>query len=84
MCKVSSRSFLFLHFERESSNAVFRINLVKSIKAFLDAFDDIDIVLVLPEEYLGLGQEIVDAYLEHENEKAEIIDVKPKSTKKKS
>lgn len=38
--------------------------LYYSIKAFLDAFDDIDIVLVLPEEYLGLGQEIVDAYFD--------------------
>ncbi|TXH20590.1 MAG: 2-C-methyl-D-erythritol 4-phosphate cytidylyltransferase [Chitinophagaceae bacterium] len=38
--------------------------LYYSIKAFLDAFDDIEIVLVLPEEYLGLGQEIVDAYFD--------------------
>ena len=33
-----------------------------SIKTFLDAYDDLDIVLVLPEEYQAIGREMVNAY----------------------
>ena len=35
-----------------------------SIKAFLDAFEDIEIVLVLPEEHIAKGQEIIDGYFD--------------------
>ena len=38
--------------------------LYYSINAFLTAFDDIEIILVLPEAYLGMGQEIVDAFFD--------------------
>jgi 2-C-methyl-D-erythritol 4-phosphate cytidylyltransferase len=36
--------------------------LYYSIKSFLDAFDDLEIILVLPEEHIALGQEIIDGY----------------------
>ncbi len=39
--------------------------LYYTIKAFLDSYDDLDIVLVLPEEHIGSGQEIIDAYFDH-------------------
>ncbi|MEO8721366.1 MAG: 2-C-methyl-D-erythritol 4-phosphate cytidylyltransferase [Ginsengibacter sp.] len=38
--------------------------LYYSIKAFLDAFDDVQIILVLPEEHIGKGQEIIDGYFD--------------------
>lgn len=38
--------------------------LYYSIKAFLDAFDDMNIILVLPEEHTGKGQEIIDGYFD--------------------
>ena len=33
-----------------------------SIKAFVDAFDDVEIILVLPETYLQAGKEIINGY----------------------
>src|SRR5665213_1337535 len=39
--------------------------LYYSIKAFLDAYDDIEIILVLPEEHIGKGQEIIDGYFDN-------------------
>ena len=38
--------------------------LYYSIKSFLDAFDDLEIILVLPEEHISLGQEIIDGYFD--------------------
>ena len=38
--------------------------LYYSIKAFLDAFEDMQIVLVVPEERIGLAEEIIDGYFE--------------------
>ena len=38
--------------------------LYYSIKRFLDAYDDIEIILVLPEEHIGKGQEIIDGYFD--------------------
>ena len=38
--------------------------LYYSINAFLNAFDDIEIILVLPEEHIGKGQEIIDGYFD--------------------
>ena len=35
-----------------------------SIKAFLDAYEDIEIILVLPEEHIAKGQEIIDGYFD--------------------
>jgi 2-C-methyl-D-erythritol 4-phosphate cytidylyltransferase len=38
--------------------------LFYAIEAFLKAFNDIKIILVLPEEHLELGKEIVDGYFD--------------------
>jgi 2-C-methyl-D-erythritol 4-phosphate cytidylyltransferase len=35
-----------------------------SLKAFLDAFDDLEIILVLPADYTAMGEEIIDAYFD--------------------
>jgi 2-C-methyl-D-erythritol 4-phosphate cytidylyltransferase len=35
-----------------------------SIKTFLDAYDDLEIILVLPAEYIGTGNEIVKGYFD--------------------
>jgi 2-C-methyl-D-erythritol 4-phosphate cytidylyltransferase len=40
--------------------------LYYSIKAFLDAFDDLEVILVLPVDHVGTGQEIIDAYFDKE------------------
>lgn len=39
--------------------------LYYSIKSFFEAFDDIEIILVLPQEYMANGQEIVDGYFDN-------------------
>jgi 2-C-methyl-D-erythritol 4-phosphate cytidylyltransferase len=38
--------------------------LYYTMKAFLDAFDDLRVILVLPEEHIDKGREIVDAYFD--------------------
>ena len=38
--------------------------LYHSIKAFLEAYNDMEIILVLPEEHIGKGQEIIDGYFD--------------------
>lgn len=35
-----------------------------SLKAFLDAYHDLQIILVLPLDYTDMGQEIIDAYFD--------------------
>lgn len=40
--------------------------LYYSIKAFLDAYMDLQVILVLPVEYTDMGQEIIDAYFDKE------------------
>lgn len=35
-----------------------------SIKAFLDSYDDLQIILVVPSEYISTGQEIVNGYFD--------------------
>jgi 2-C-methyl-D-erythritol 4-phosphate cytidylyltransferase len=37
-----------------------------SLKTFLEAFDDIQIILVLPVAYMDRGEEIIDAYFDRE------------------
>jgi 2-C-methyl-D-erythritol 4-phosphate cytidylyltransferase len=37
-----------------------------SIKTFLDAYDDLQIILVLPVAYMDMGQEIIDAWFDKE------------------
>ena len=39
--------------------------LYYTLKVFLEAYDDIEIILVLPEEYTDLGREIIDAYFDY-------------------
>lgn len=40
--------------------------LYYSINAFLEAFSDIRVILVLPLDYMEMGREIIDAYFEKE------------------
>lgn len=40
--------------------------LYYSIQAFLSAFNDLEVILVLPEAHIGTGQEIIDAYFDKE------------------
>jgi len=40
--------------------------LYYTLKAFLEAYDDLQIILVLPVEYTNMGQEIIDAYFDKE------------------
>ena len=43
--------------------------LYYSLQTFLNAFADIQIILVLPVDYTDMGQEIIDAYFDKENQK---------------
>ncbi|HSK13269.1 MAG TPA: 2-C-methyl-D-erythritol 4-phosphate cytidylyltransferase [Phnomibacter sp.] len=38
--------------------------LFYTIRAFLESFDDLDIILVLPEDHIEKGKELVDAYFD--------------------
>ena len=38
--------------------------LYYTMKTFLDAYDDLQIILVLPVDYTDMGQEIIDAYFD--------------------
>jgi 2-C-methyl-D-erythritol 4-phosphate cytidylyltransferase len=39
--------------------------LYYTINAFLQAYDDMQIILVLPEDYIAAGQEIIDAFFNY-------------------
>ena len=39
--------------------------LYYTLKAFLEAFDDLQIILVFPEDYQDIGKEIIDAYFDY-------------------
>ena len=39
--------------------------LFYSVDVFLKAYDDVQLILVLPEEYIAMGQEIVDGYFDN-------------------
>lgn len=41
--------------------------LYYSIRAFLDAFEDIKIVLVVPETHIAQAEEIIDGFFDHKN-----------------
>ena len=56
MGSVLPKQFLMLHGKPV---------LYYTLKTFLEAFDDLQIVLVLPEEYTDLGREIIDAYFDY-------------------
>jgi 2-C-methyl-D-erythritol 4-phosphate cytidylyltransferase len=38
--------------------------LYYTLKAFIEAYDDIRLILVLPADYINMGQEIIDAYFD--------------------
>jgi 2-C-methyl-D-erythritol 4-phosphate cytidylyltransferase len=40
--------------------------LYYTLKTFLEAYEDLDIILVLPEEYTEMGREIIDAYFDYD------------------
>lgn len=40
--------------------------LYYSIKAFLESYDDLEIILVLPAAFTDIGEEIIDAYFDKE------------------
>lgn len=40
--------------------------LYYTLKTFLEAYDDMQVILVLPVEYTDMGQEIIDAYFDKE------------------
>ncbi|HJW17205.1 MAG TPA: 2-C-methyl-D-erythritol 4-phosphate cytidylyltransferase [Flavisolibacter sp.] len=40
--------------------------LYYTIKSFLETYDDLQIILVLPEEHADMGKEIIDAYFDYE------------------
>jgi 2-C-methyl-D-erythritol 4-phosphate cytidylyltransferase len=46
--------------------------LYYSLKAFLEAYDDLDIILVLPAAFTDMGEEIIDAYFDKERIKIAI------------
>jgi len=46
--------------------------LYYSLKAFLDAYDDLEIILVLPTPFTDMGEEIIDAYFDKERIKIAI------------
>jgi 2-C-methyl-D-erythritol 4-phosphate cytidylyltransferase len=39
--------------------------LYYTINTFLEAYDDLEVLLVLPEEYISAGQEIIDAFFDY-------------------
>lgn len=41
--------------------------LYYSLKAFLDAYEDIKIILVLPQDYMDMGLEVLDAYFDKDS-----------------
>jgi len=57
MGKAVPKQFLMLHDKPV---------LYFTIKTFLEAFDDLQIILVLPEDYTDLGKEIIDAFFDYE------------------
>ena len=39
--------------------------LYYTLRTFLEAYEDLDIILVFPEEYTDMGKEIIDAYFDY-------------------
>lgn len=39
--------------------------LYYSLSTFLNSYEDLQVILVLPEEYIGAGQEIIDAFFDY-------------------
>ena len=45
--------------------------LYYTLQTFLEAYDDMQVILVLPEEHISKGQEIIDGYFD--NKRIQII-----------
>jgi 2-C-methyl-D-erythritol 4-phosphate cytidylyltransferase len=56
MGSVIPKQFLLLHDKPV---------LYYTIKTFLEAYDDMQIILVLPEEHSDIGKEVIDAYFDY-------------------
>lgn len=56
MGAATPKQFLFLHDKPV---------LYYTLKTFLDAYNDLQIILVLPQAYTDLGREIIDAYFDY-------------------
>lgn len=56
MGSSTPKQFLFLHD---------RPVLYYTLKIFLEAYDDLQIILVLPEDYTDMGREIIDAFFDY-------------------
>lgn len=56
MGNSTPKQFLFLHD---------RPVLYYTLKIFLEAFEDLQIILVLPEDYTDMGREIIDAFFDY-------------------
>jgi 2-C-methyl-D-erythritol 4-phosphate cytidylyltransferase len=56
MGAATPKQFLFLHDKPV---------LYYTIKTFLEAYDDLKIILVLPQDYTDMGREIIDAYFDY-------------------
>ena len=56
MESTTPKQFMFLHGKPV---------LFYTLKVFLEAYDDLQIILVLPEDYTDLGREIIDAYFDY-------------------
>ena len=39
--------------------------LYYTLKTFLEAYEDLEVILVLPEEFTDLGREIIDAFFDY-------------------
>src|SRR3954470_24325263 len=56
MGRAIPKQFLLLHD---------RPVLYYTLRAFLEAYNDLEIILVLPEEYSDMGKEIIDAWFDY-------------------
>jgi 2-C-methyl-D-erythritol 4-phosphate cytidylyltransferase len=56
MGAATPKQFLFLHDKPV---------LYYTIKTFLEAYDDLVVILVLPQDYTDMGREIIDAYFDY-------------------
>ena len=39
--------------------------LYYALKAFLDAYEDMEVILILPEDHIAAGQEVIDAFFDY-------------------
>lgn len=56
MGRIIPKQFLLLHDKPV---------LYYTLKSFLEAYEDLEIILVLPEEFSDMGKEVIDAYFDY-------------------